>query len=162
MEWTTSLRYSKAWLNPNLPDVLLPMYDMCRQGHVKQDDFQLLFSLPAMAYSSPHLDDVVHALVAVAVVPQLQHGNPLSGVHKNEGQDLDSPNELSDYIFMPGTRSCLQTAYETTMADLFSRPAPTLPSSRQAITASIRTYSGSGSEELCQLIDTVRQRDSLS
>ena len=75
-EYTMSLRYSKDWLNPNLPDDWLPMFDVCRQSCMQQHRFQLLFSLPAMTYSSPDLDDVVHTLVALAVVPQFKHENP--------------------------------------------------------------------------------------
>ncbi|KAL4077918.1 hypothetical protein J3A83DRAFT_4369323 [Scleroderma citrinum] len=75
-EQTISLRYSKNWLNPTLPDDWLPMYDMCRQCHMQQHRFRLLFSLPAMAYSSPNLDDIAHSLVAFAVVPQFKHEHP--------------------------------------------------------------------------------------
>jgi len=73
---TISLCYSKDWLSPNLPDDWLPMYDRCRQSNMHQHRFQLLFSLPAMAYSSPHLDDIAHTLVAFAVVPQFKDENP--------------------------------------------------------------------------------------
>ena len=73
---TISLCYSKDWLSPNLPDDWLPIYDRCRQSDIHQHRFQLLFSLPAMAYSSPHLDDIAHTLVAFAVVPQFKDENP--------------------------------------------------------------------------------------
>ncbi|KAL4077961.1 hypothetical protein J3A83DRAFT_4356726 [Scleroderma citrinum] len=73
---TMSLRYSKAWLGSNLADNWLAMYDMCRQSHMQQHRFRLLFSLPALAYSAPHLDDVANILVAIAVTPQFKHENP--------------------------------------------------------------------------------------
>ena len=71
-----SRRYSRDWLNPNLSDDFLRLYDTCRQSDMERDRFQLLFSLPAMTYGSPHLDDVVHALVAFAVVPRFKNENP--------------------------------------------------------------------------------------
>ena len=72
---TISLRYSKNWLNPDLDD-WLPIYNTCRQSDKRQHRFQFLFSLPAVAYSSPCLDDIAHALVAFAVVPQFKHEHP--------------------------------------------------------------------------------------
>jgi len=72
---TISLRYSKSWLSPNLDD-WLPMYNMCRRSDKRQHRFQFLFSLAAMAYSSPNLDDIAHALVAFVVVPQFKHEHP--------------------------------------------------------------------------------------
>jgi len=72
---TISSRYSKNWLSPNLDD-WLPMYNMCRWSNKRQHRFQFLFSLPAMAYSSPDLDAITHALVAFAVVPQFKHEHP--------------------------------------------------------------------------------------
>ena len=71
-----SLRYSKDWLNPNLSSDLLSIYDQCRQSDMQRDRFQLLFSLPAMTYSSPYLDDIVHALVTFAVVHWFKDENP--------------------------------------------------------------------------------------
>ncbi|KAL4068914.1 hypothetical protein V8B97DRAFT_1918390 [Scleroderma yunnanense] len=255
---TISLRYSKYWLSPNLPDDWLPVYDMCRQSHMQQHRFRLLFSLPALAYSSVDFDDVAHALVAIAVLPQFKNENPpahrsyvlsdkdmptawrlhmflsscavsvenssedvqgywvrlqrdsittatkltvqwpsrtpppcdfldsslynleeLSSkvrklfsscyqnwelkMHLDRVQDIlgkisVSPGNLSDYIFTPGARIFL-TGYETTMANLFSRPTPTLPLSGQIISAPIRLPTTSGSvEELRQLIDTIRRK----
>ncbi|KAL4070379.1 hypothetical protein J3A83DRAFT_4390668 [Scleroderma citrinum] len=248
---TISLRYGKYWLSPNLPNDWLSIYDMCRQSHMQQHRFSLLFSLPALAYSSADLDDVAHALVAIAVLPEFKNENPpahrsyilvdkdmptswrlhmllsscavliekspedvqgymdrlqrdsatvatqltaqwpsrtpppcdfldsslydlkeLSSKIRNLfascyqnwelkevlGKISVSPDNLSDYIFTPGTRISL-TGYETTMANLFGRPTPTLPSSGRIISAPIRLLSTSSSvEELHQLIDTVRRK----
>ncbi|KAL4078051.1 hypothetical protein J3A83DRAFT_4476741 [Scleroderma citrinum] len=262
-EQTISLRYSKDWLSPTLLDNWQSMYDICRRSHMEQNRFPLLFSLSALAYSSPRLDDVAHALVAIAVVSRFKDENPppyrsyimsdehipaaeklrafvsscavsfekspekdireyearlrsdsdtaakkliakwpsktlppcdfldrslynltelssevlklfascyqnlelkahLDRVRVFLGQIPASPDNLSDYIFMPGTRSSLQTDCETTLASLFSRPPPTLPSSGQIITAPIRVSSASGSEELRRLIDTVRRNSTNS
>jgi len=262
-----SLRYSRDWLNPNLPDDWLPMYDVCRQSSMQHHRFQLLFSLPAMTYSSSHLDNAVHTLVALAVVPQFKHENPPThtsydlsdgympteeklstfvsscavsfkespeeSVHEyrsriqrdsktvvtqlttwwpcrtpppcdfldnslyNLGEltsevvtlfsscyrnwelkvyldrvrDILSqveaaPDQRSDYIFTTETRRPLLAFHEITIANLLSsRPPPTLPSSGatlQIITAPTQTRSMSGSEELRQLIDTIRRRSANS
>ncbi|KAL4077945.1 hypothetical protein J3A83DRAFT_1702057 [Scleroderma citrinum] len=165
LEWriglTISLRYSKKWLSPNLSDLWLQMCDMCRQGHLQQHRFRLLFSLPAMAYSSPHLDDVVHALVAFAVAPRIELEHLPAHFQGILGQNLVSPDELQ-YTFTPGTQSFPQTGYETAMSDLFSRPTPTLPPGGRIITAPIQISSVSGSEKLRQLIDTVRRKSTNS
>ena len=71
-----SQRYSRDWLNPNLSDDLLPIYDSCRRSDMERNRFPLLFSLSAMTYGSPHLDEVVRALVSFAVVPRFKNENP--------------------------------------------------------------------------------------
>ena len=47
---TLSLRYDRSWLAPNLPLIWLKAYELLR-GDNKGKRFQLLFSLPAMAYA---------------------------------------------------------------------------------------------------------------
>ncbi|KAI5991231.1 hypothetical protein EDD15DRAFT_2449545 [Pisolithus albus] len=69
------LRYSREWLSPNLRAVWLSLYDGCRRSG-PQHRFQLIFSLPAMAYASPQLEDVVNTLLAFATMPQFEHENP--------------------------------------------------------------------------------------
>ena len=71
-----SLRYSRDWLGRSLPGDWLPMYDVCRQSDKQQHCFQLLFSLSAMAYSSPHHSDVAHTLIAFAAIPQFRDEGP--------------------------------------------------------------------------------------
>ena len=71
-----SLRYSRDWLSRSLPDDWLPMYDVCRRSDKQQHRFQLLFSLPAMAYGSPHHSDVAHTLIAFAAIPQFGDESP--------------------------------------------------------------------------------------
>ena len=71
-----SLRYSRDWLSRSLPDDWLPMYDVCRRSDKQQHRFQLLFSLPAMAYGSPHHSDIAHTLIAFAAIPQFGDESP--------------------------------------------------------------------------------------
>ncbi|KAI6009773.1 hypothetical protein BKA83DRAFT_4632007 [Pisolithus microcarpus] len=70
------LRYSREWLSPDLRAVWLSLYDGCRRSDERQHRFQLIFSLPAMAYASPQLEDVVNTLLAFATMPQFEHENP--------------------------------------------------------------------------------------
>jgi hypothetical protein len=62
---TLSLQYDRSWLAPALPSIWLKAYKLLR----RRDEgkwFQLLFSLPAMAYASSKLDDLVPVFVAFA------------------------------------------------------------------------------------------------
>ncbi|KAI6118443.1 hypothetical protein F5141DRAFT_999967 [Pisolithus sp. B1] len=70
------LRYNREWLSPDLPAVWLTLYDGCRRSDVPQHRFQLIFSLSAMAYASPELEDVVNTLLAFATMPQFKHEHP--------------------------------------------------------------------------------------
>ncbi|KAI6041743.1 hypothetical protein EDC04DRAFT_2980494 [Pisolithus marmoratus] len=71
-----SLRYNRDWLSPDLPAIWLSLYDSCRRSQASQNRFQLIFSLPAMAYTSPNLEDVVSILLAFATMPQFEEENP--------------------------------------------------------------------------------------
>ena len=60
-----SLQYERSWLSPDLPTIWLEAYNLLR----KTDDgkwIQLFFSLPAMAYASSALSDLVPTFVAFA------------------------------------------------------------------------------------------------
>ncbi|KAI6044146.1 hypothetical protein EDC04DRAFT_461899 [Pisolithus marmoratus] len=70
------LRYHRGWLSPDLPASWLSLYDSCRRSEAQQHRFQLIFSLPAMAYTSPNLKDVVGTLLAFATTPQFKNENP--------------------------------------------------------------------------------------
>ncbi|KAI6138903.1 hypothetical protein BKA82DRAFT_4459887 [Pisolithus tinctorius] len=70
------LRYNRKWLSPNLPAIWLSLYDSCRRSQALQHRFQLIFSLSAMAYASPKLEDVVGTLLAFATMPQFKDENP--------------------------------------------------------------------------------------
>ncbi|KIJ07619.1 hypothetical protein PAXINDRAFT_19202, partial [Paxillus involutus ATCC 200175] len=63
-----TLRYSKDWLCPDLPQMWLTAYNTCRRSDERQQ-FELLFSLAAMAYGSPECQDLVPTLLAFASVP---------------------------------------------------------------------------------------------
>ncbi|KAI6035880.1 hypothetical protein EDC04DRAFT_2174349 [Pisolithus marmoratus] len=65
-----SLRYNRDWLSPDLPAIWLSLYDSCRESEASQHRFQLIFSLPAMVYASPELEDVAGILLAFATMPR--------------------------------------------------------------------------------------------
>ncbi|KAN0080270.1 hypothetical protein V8E55_009836 [Tylopilus felleus] len=70
-----SLEYDSSWLAPNLPLIWLQAYKLMR----RIDDgkwFQMLFSLPAMAYASSNLSDLVPVFVAFARDPHFRREDP--------------------------------------------------------------------------------------
>ncbi|KIN98294.1 hypothetical protein M404DRAFT_855146 [Pisolithus tinctorius Marx 270] len=71
-----SLRYDRNWLSHDLPKIWLPLYDSCRRSQASRHRFQLIFSLSAMAYASPKLEDIVGTLLAFATMPQFKNENP--------------------------------------------------------------------------------------
>ena len=70
-----SLQYDKSWLAPNLPLIWLKAYNLLRKNDERKW-FQLLFSLPAMAYTSSDLSDLVPVFVAFASHPQFRSEDP--------------------------------------------------------------------------------------
>ncbi|KAF8555164.1 hypothetical protein OG21DRAFT_1572590 [Imleria badia] len=68
---TLSFRYDRSWLAPNIPSIWLKAYKLLR----RRDDgkwFQMLFSLPAMAYASSELSDLVPVFIAFAADPRFR------------------------------------------------------------------------------------------
>ncbi|KAI9463491.1 hypothetical protein HD554DRAFT_2124511 [Boletus coccyginus] len=66
---TLSLEYDRKWLNPKLPSIWLEAYNLLRKRNERKW-FQLLFSLPAMAYNSSQesqLSDLVPVFVHVGL-----------------------------------------------------------------------------------------------
>ncbi|KAF8439864.1 hypothetical protein L210DRAFT_3645838 [Boletus edulis BED1] len=72
---TLSLQYDRSWLAPDLPLIWFKAYNLLR-GSDEGKWFQLLFSLPAMAYASPNLADLVPVFIAFASNPQFQWEHP--------------------------------------------------------------------------------------
>jgi len=73
---SVSLRYSRAWLSPELHLIWLSSYNACRNSQMDRHRFQLLFTLPAMVYASPDLEEVAHTLLAFATMSQFRHESP--------------------------------------------------------------------------------------
>ena len=69
---TLSLRYDSSWLAPDLPSMWLESYNLLRRSG-EEKWFQLLFTLPAMAYASPELRDLVSVLVATHKILRVHH-----------------------------------------------------------------------------------------
>ena len=70
-----SLRYNKAWLAPKFSSIWLDAYNLL-QKNGERKWFQLLFTLPAMAYASPELSGLVPVLVAFASEPKIFSEDP--------------------------------------------------------------------------------------
>ncbi|KAF8555161.1 hypothetical protein OG21DRAFT_1439060 [Imleria badia] len=95
---TLSFRYDRSWLTPDLPSIWLNAYKLLR----KRDDgkwFQMLFSLPAMAYASWKLSDLVPVFVAFASDPrfQLEDAPPYDSYNIAEGY-APSWDTLRSYV----------------------------------------------------------------
>jgi hypothetical protein len=70
-----SLKYNRSWLAPNIPMIWLNVYNLLRQSDEGKWS-QLLFSLPAMAYASSHLNELVPVFIAFASHPQFRLEDP--------------------------------------------------------------------------------------
>ena len=70
-----SLRYDRSWLAPDLPLIWLATYNLLRKTDEKKW-FQLLFSLPVMAFASPDLSELVPVFVAFASHSQFRFEDP--------------------------------------------------------------------------------------
>jgi hypothetical protein len=95
---TLSLQYDRSWLDPDLPSIWLQAYELLR----RRDEgkwFQLLFSLPAMAYASSKFDDLVPVLVAFASDPHFRLEDPphYDSYSLSEGY-RPSPANLRRYV----------------------------------------------------------------
>ena len=70
-----SLQYDRSWLAPDPPLIWLKAYNLLRESNERKW-FQLLFSLPAMAYASPDFSELVPVLVSFASHPQFRFEDP--------------------------------------------------------------------------------------
>ncbi|KAH0834166.1 hypothetical protein J3R83DRAFT_11472 [Lanmaoa asiatica] len=70
-----SLQYDKKWLDPHLPSIWLKAYNLLRRND-EGKWYQLLFSLPAMAYASSELANLVPVFVAFATASQFRLEDP--------------------------------------------------------------------------------------
>ena len=70
-----SLRYDQSWLAPTLSSIWLETYNLLRTSS-RRKRFQLFFTLPAMAYASPGLSNMVPVLVAFASEPAFISEDP--------------------------------------------------------------------------------------
>ena len=66
------LSYSRDWLQQDLPRIWVSLYDLCRES-TRDNRFQLLFSLSALAYqSSAEGRSLIPTLLAFATVPRFR------------------------------------------------------------------------------------------
>ena len=71
-----SLRYSKKWLSRETRPIWLSLYNACRNCLRDRHQVQLLFTLPAMAYDTPDLEEVALTLLAFATISQFEDKSP--------------------------------------------------------------------------------------
>ena len=110
--WTTlskdaplSLQYNRSWLNLDLPSMWLGAYNLLR-GNDRENWFQLLFTLPAMAYASPTISHLVPVLVALASHPPSSfEGSPSYTAYTPPGKRVLSRAILRGYVSDTSERS---------------------------------------------------------
>ncbi|KAG1893015.1 uncharacterized protein F5891DRAFT_1209340, partial [Suillus fuscotomentosus] len=67
-----SLRYDGEWLKPDLAKIWMTVYQLCCVADRENHTFQLAFTLPAMAYSSPDNMKFATTMLAFAVIPEFR------------------------------------------------------------------------------------------
>ncbi|KAF8318602.1 uncharacterized protein EI90DRAFT_3083112 [Cantharellus anzutake] len=71
------LGFSKEWLSLSMPHKWIPLYNACRtEGWGNHTRFKLLFSLSALGYSNPSLENLVPALLAFTCFPEFRSIDP--------------------------------------------------------------------------------------
>ncbi|KIJ64302.1 hypothetical protein HYDPIDRAFT_90913 [Hydnomerulius pinastri MD-312] len=73
---TSSLQYDSGWLSPDGPEIWITVYNLCRRSDKARQRFQLLFSLPAMAYGSPKFAVLVPTIISFATNQQFRAEDP--------------------------------------------------------------------------------------
>ena len=64
-----SLRYDRGWLKPDLRQIWISVYELCRRADRETHTFELAFTLSAMTYSSPENVEFAAAMLAFAAIP---------------------------------------------------------------------------------------------
>ncbi|KAG2069011.1 hypothetical protein BDR04DRAFT_722981 [Suillus decipiens] len=129
-ESSLSLRYSKSWLRP-FHDIFLSAYDRCRIA-MKQDTFQLVFTLASVAYALSDEHALVPTFLAFATVPEIR--------------TLGDPPEFASYDlsdgFMPSS-TVLDTIVSSCVKDYETSQERYLParSSEDEMALGRRRYS---------------------
>ncbi|KAG1873801.1 hypothetical protein F4604DRAFT_1765091 [Suillus subluteus] len=67
-----SLRYDREWLKPDLAKRWMSVYELCCDADQETHTFQLAFTLPAMAYSSPENVGLAATMFAFAAIPEFR------------------------------------------------------------------------------------------
>ncbi|KAG2040979.1 hypothetical protein BDR03DRAFT_1007740 [Suillus americanus] len=65
-----TLRYEREWLKPDLAKRWMSVYELCCDADQETHTFQLAFTLPAMAYSSPENVGLAATMFAFAANPE--------------------------------------------------------------------------------------------
>ena len=158
--WTTvsgdaplSLQYNRSWLNLDLPSMWLGAYNLLRRNDGGKW-FQLLFTLPAMAYASPKFSDLVPVLVALASHPPSHKG--YTRVQEAVRNVQVFPTGFLHYYFAPSKTTPSYIPWTFTAEQLFSRSGLWLPENDAFPydAASVGNTSFSGAVPLQRLIAT--------
>ncbi|KAG1773742.1 hypothetical protein EV702DRAFT_1129048, partial [Suillus placidus] len=67
-----SLQYDQEWLKPDLAKRWMTVYELCCDTDRETHTFQLAFTLPAMAYSSPENAGFAATMFAFAAIPEFR------------------------------------------------------------------------------------------
>jgi len=67
-----SLQYDRDWLEPNLAEKWMSVYELCHQTDRETHTFQLAFTLSAMTYSTPENVEIAATMFAFAAIPDFR------------------------------------------------------------------------------------------
>lgn len=112
-----SLQYDRSWLKPDLPSIWLEAYNLLRKGD-EGKWIQLFFSLPAMAYASLPLGDLVPAFVAFATESQFRSEDPPN----YDSYDLSEGYHPSPAILRSYISSCAYSFEQSTESTEPAKP----------------------------------------
>ncbi|KAJ7574854.1 hypothetical protein C8J56DRAFT_1172554 [Mycena floridula] len=74
----SGLSYHVDWMKPDLPSIWLAVYDLCRSQAISalKKRYQLLFSMSAMAYTTPQCQYLIPHILSFTRIFELQYINP--------------------------------------------------------------------------------------
>ncbi|KAG8927461.1 hypothetical protein FRC02_008200 [Tulasnella sp. 418] len=89
-----SLAYSNEWLHRSSIVYLLPVCEACRKASKAANRYQMMFTFPAWAYTSPNFRPLISTIFAFSTVPELRTLDPPSckiyhlaeGIRPKEGR----------------------------------------------------------------------------
>jgi hypothetical protein len=71
-----SLGYSRVWLQLDLAEAWISIYNLCRRSWRDQDCFRMAFSFSALSFSSPKYRSLIPSIIAFAAVPEFKGIDP--------------------------------------------------------------------------------------
>ena len=106
---TVSLKYTKNWLDLDLPSCWLSIYELCRQCGDSSRKFELVFSFAALAYDQPDFLRHIPLLVCLASNPESTFRHAPSHSNYKLGDGVEPRQTKVKEMIMSGTRDISET-----------------------------------------------------